>query len=215
MLSWDQYREMAEQATSQGKFADAEAMWVAALGCVENGYHFSPLKSNLLITSLRGLAEVSCALRKFEQAEKLYARCLLVAESTYGPRHPEVIKTLAAIASTYYNQGKFAEAEPHCWRLLELCESKAHPDDEQVGLILGSLATLYHAQGDYKKAEPFYQKALAMRTKSLGAAHPEVVAMLSKYANLLGMTHREEEAEHLRECVKKYSTGEWQVPSKS
>ena len=215
MLSWDQYRELAEQATSQGKFADAEAMWTAALQHVENGYQNSPLMANLLITSLRGLAEVSCMLRKFEQAEHLYARCLAVSETAYGRRHVEVIKTLSAIASNYYNQGKYAEAEPTLWRLLDLCERRISPDNDQVGIVLGSLATLYHAQGDYKKAEPFYEKALAMRTKALGPAHPEVVAMLSKYANLLGMTHREAEAEHLRACVKKYSTGEWRVPETS
>src|SRR5439155_3669796 len=39
---------------------------------------------------------------------------------------------------------------------------------------LNNLPEDYHAQGDYARAEPLLQRALAIREKALGPAHPDV-----------------------------------------
>jgi tetratricopeptide (TPR) repeat protein len=81
-----------------------------------------------------------------------------------------------------------------------------HPD---VGVLAHNLAMLHHMQNKYMEAEPLYKKAMTIRTKALGSKHPEVMRLLLSYADLLEKTHRQAEAEHLKQCIDGVSTGRW------
>ena len=50
------------------------------------------------------------------------------------------------------------------------------------------------AQGRYDEAEPLYQRALTIREKALGPAHPNVATALENYASLLREMDRIPEA---------------------
>ena len=63
-----------------------------------------------------------------------------------------------------------------------------------VARCLTNLAELYRAQGRYAEAEPLYQRALAIREKTLGPEHPNVATCLENYAFLLREMGRSEEA---------------------
>ncbi len=59
------------------------------------------------------------------------------------------------------------------------------------------LAGLYHAQRRYDEAEPLYQRALAIRKKTLGPGHPHTATTLNNLEQLYRAEGRNEEAERL------------------
>lgn len=205
MLTYEQRIELANRATLDGKFADAEALWSAVVHQCEQAGKFEPI----LVSSLSKLAEVQCLQRKFPEAEKTYIYALSIVEFQYGTEHPELINLLSRLGACYYSQGKFAEAEPLCLRWLQISTNFFGEESDPVGAVLASLATLYHGQCQYDKAEMFYRRALSIRSKHLTPSNPEILSMLDKYAHVLSMSHRQEEAEHLRTCAKKFQSGEW------
>ena len=56
------------------------------------------------------------------------------------------------------------------------------------------MAAYYTTQGRYADAEALWQRALAIKEKTLGPHHPDVAATLAKYAVLLHKMGREQEA---------------------
>ncbi len=63
--------------------------------------------------------------------------------------------------------------------------------------VPNNLALLYYAQGQYSQAEPLYQRALAIREKTLGPEHPKLATSLENYAALLRKLDRTAEAESM------------------
>ena len=59
------------------------------------------------------------------------------------------------------------------------------------------LANMYYDQGRYDDAESLYEKALAIREKTLGGNHPFVAVSLDNLANLYYQQGRLDEAEPL------------------
>jgi tetratricopeptide (TPR) repeat protein len=50
------------------------------------------------------------------------------------------------------------------------------PEDPYTATSLNNLAQLLKAQGDFAGAQPLYERALAIREKSLGPEHPETAS---------------------------------------
>ena len=78
---------------------------------------------------------------------------------------------------TAYQQGNYTEAVKQTKAALSLAEAFG-PDDPRLATTLNNLALLYDAQGRYTEAEPLYKRALAIREKALGPAHPGVATRL-------------------------------------
>ena len=70
-------------------------------------------------------------------------------------------------------------------------------DHPYVGMSLNNLASLYKSQGRYADAEPLYERALAIREKSLGPDHPAVGTTLNNLAGLYQSQRRYGDAELL------------------
>jgi len=49
---------------------------------------------------------------RYSEATNVAEEALKVAESTFGPDHPNVATSLNNLAILYHSQGKYAEAEP-------------------------------------------------------------------------------------------------------
>ena len=62
---------------------------------------------------------------------------------------------------------------------------------------LYSLANFYEQQGEFEKAEAQYKRALSIKEKASGPEHPDVAIILNKYAAMLRVAHRDEEADNL------------------
>ena len=64
------------------------------------------------MTSLNHLAQHYCTQEKYDHAEPLYKRILLIKEKAYRPDHPELVTSLNVLASNYDDQHKYDQAEP-------------------------------------------------------------------------------------------------------
>src|SRR5262245_28776970 len=63
--------------------------------------------------------------------------------------------------------GKYEEAAQYFEGALEIRESRLGPDHPDVIQAINGLATFHYYKGEYSKSEPLFQRALAIREKSL------------------------------------------------
>ncbi|CAG8069610.1 unnamed protein product [Penicillium nalgiovense] len=99
-----------------------------------------------------------------------------------GESHPDTIRSLASLASTYNEQGRYREAEPMKVKALELRRQVLGEKHPHTIWSLANLATIYHEQGRYSEAEPIEVKALELRRQVLGEKHPDTIRSLANLA---------------------------------
>ncbi len=177
---WEKSNAAGMEAYRQGRYAEAEQHFTAALKEAEK---FGP-DDERLGTSLYYLAEVYRAQGRYADVEPLLRRSLTISEKALGPENPDVAPILDRLATLYQTQGKYAQAEPLYQRSLAIWEKVLGPEHPQVATGLNNLAELYQAQGNYLEAEPLYQRSLAIGEKALGPEHPNVATSLHNLASL-------------------------------
>jgi len=142
------------------------------------------------------------------EAESMWLAALEEAED-FPENDSRRAVTYEGLSEAYFRQGKNKDAEATCRRLLSLYRRVHGPDHIDVGITSSNLAMLLHMSHNYADAEPLYKQSIAIKTKVLGANHPDVMRLLEGYADLLMKTHREDEARHLQVCAQGLSTGKW------
>lgn len=163
---WSHYKELAEQATQTGDYADAEALWFAALQIVE----FDGEEDPRLAATLDGLANACASQRKYSQAENLFWDAIKIKEKHRGIDSIDTAHSLKGLAGVYYEQAKYTEAEALGKRVLNIFEIKLGPDHKDLGEIAMNLAALYHKQKNVQQAQIFAQRALDIKEKNQAAA---------------------------------------------
>lgn len=135
-------------------------------------------------SSLKNLADVYSALRKYSDSERFHLEALAIREKAYGPEHADIAHSLNNLAIVYRIMGNHREAERLHLRALAI-RKKIHGEEHQyVGNSLSNLAALYASQGNYARAEELYRQALSIREKALGSDHVDVAHTLGLLANL-------------------------------
>ncbi len=134
---------------------------------------------------------------RYDEAEPLLKRSLVIYEKTLGPEHLAVARGLNNLAELYRNLSRYAEAEPLYKRALSIAEKALGTEHPTVATILNNLAILYHAQGRYAEIEPLHKRSLAIREKTLDPDHPDVATSLNNLAGLYRDLSRYAEAEPL------------------
>ncbi len=94
----------------------------------------------------------------------------------------------AFVASDYAEAGKQYEAAVN-----EAEEFGA--DDSRLAESLNALGVVYREQGRYTESESLLKRALSIREKALGPAHPDVIQSLNNLAGLYHGQGRTAEAE--------------------
>ena len=140
---WDQHYAAGTQARLQGRYAESEKSWIAAL---EQANTFGD-DHLLLATSLNNLAELYRTQGKYEEAEPLYKRSLTIREKSLGPEASGVAGSLNNLALLYHTQGKYEQAEPLFQRSLTIWEKALGPTHPNVATSLNNLAALYRNPG--------------------------------------------------------------------
>ena len=105
-ISWQRSNEAGVAASQQGKYAEAEKYYLAALKEAES---FAP-KDPRLAASLNNLATLYDTQGKYAEAEPLYQRSLAILEKALGPEHPLVATSLENYAALLRNMNREAEA---------------------------------------------------------------------------------------------------------
>ncbi len=104
---------------SQGKYAEAEQLYLRAVGILEKTYGRGHLRMADGLTDLAGLYNMQ---RKYAEAEPLLNLALSIREKILGPDHPDVAHSLNNLGTFYNSQGKFTQAETFYQRALSIQE---------------------------------------------------------------------------------------------
>jgi TPR repeat protein len=133
--------------------------------------------------------------KRYAEALPIAQEALRLAESTFGPEHPNVASSLHGVASIYLAQGKFAEAEPFYRRTLAIGVKVLGPDHPDVGRMQSSLARVLLEQNKNEEAEAPLRRALAIAEKNLRPDDKTLQGLYMDLAVLLRRMKREAEAQ--------------------
>ncbi len=134
---------------------------------------------------------------RYQQAELLLLKALVVRQQVLEANHPDTARTLNDLGEVYRKQGKYQQAENLLQEALTIRRQalgEAHPD---VAQTLHNLANLYRTRGAYVKAEPFYLRALRIRESILGVDSPLVAQSYYGLARLYHSQEKYQQAEKL------------------
>ena len=119
-------------AFTQGKYAEAEPLYVRALAISEQQLGADHPDT---ATSFHNLAGLYHTQGKYAEAEPLYQRALAIREQQLGADHPDTAQSLNNLALLYQAQGKYTEAEPLYPRALTIVENilgQNHPSAQTI-----------------------------------------------------------------------------------
>lgn len=104
-------------------------------------------------------------------------------------------RALLELANAYYQQNRLAEVEMIVNQVVLADEERVWPDHPRVGQAYHDRGELFRAQGLYNDAEKAYKRAIEIRQKVLGIAHPELAYSALSLAAMYLSQNRNAEAE--------------------
>ncbi len=111
---------------------------------------------------------------------------LLVALAAQGCVYIDVLRTRSE-AERLYREGRTADIIPLVESALARVEGSLGPDHRYVAEAYNGLAILYaQSLNDFQRSEQYFQKALGIRTRTLGPEHPDTIETL----NLMGFLYQ-------------------------
>jgi tetratricopeptide (TPR) repeat protein len=154
---WQRSLVAAQTALQQGRYAEAETMFLFLLKKAED---FGP-EDPKVASAARNLAMLYCLQGKHADAEPLLHRSLAIMEKA-DPEHIETSAILEQLAGLCEVQGRYAATELILQRSLAIRERSLGPDHPHVANVLKHMVGLYEKIG--KKDEA---KRLEERTKAV------------------------------------------------
>jgi len=132
-------------------------------------------------------ANLQLALQYFERALK-------IAETVYGPDHPEVAATVNNLGSVLKDLGQLKEAKPAFERALKIAETVYGPDHPKVATAVDNLGAVLKDLGQLKEAKAAHERALKIDETVYGPDHPEVATTVNNLGSVLQDLGQLEEA---------------------
>lgn len=177
-----------------GRFEQAEPLFVKAVSGAETA---DPV---WVPHELLTLAEFYRAWGRFPQAEAAAKRSVTIREKalTGAPDNIDAKLDLAVsldtLGAVYVSSRQFEAAEKACRRSLALVESFMSSDQPDLVPRLVGLAEALRVGKKFEESDTFYQRALGVTEKNLGAISKEYVALLRQQALLLREADRRDAA---------------------
>lgn len=170
----------------QGKIAEAEGYLMRSLAMKEKllGKHHPEL-----VWSLNNLASLCQMQKKYAQAEDLYRRAMEIQEQFPGAPNLGLAKIITNIGELYRVQRKYKQAQQALEKALNIYMESKDPESEgsvhvDMAKVLNNLGLLADEKKLFAIAEQFYQAAIAVNERFLGADHPELAFPLYNLASL-------------------------------
>ena len=123
---------------------------------------------------------------KHDQALPYFLLALELAEQEFGPRSPETVSLLDALAEIYTDRGDYGDAEPLLNRSLEIQERSVTRYQRGVARTLNGLAGIYEATGRLDAAVAAYQRVIKIGRAALEGDDPNVRNAQARLAELEG-----------------------------
>lgn len=184
---------------NQGKFSDAEPLYLKALQIREKLY--GKCNSDVVL-SLNNIGLLYINEGKFSKAEPYCQSAYEICENETCEKSDKLkcnrkVQTINNLALLYSNQGKYKEAEPLYKRAIEISEKTYGQDHQDTAVALSNLAAIYSMGGRYHEAIPLTQRSLEIVQKTLGPEHPDVAESMNNLAVLYDNIDHDEKAEEL------------------
>lgn len=168
-------------------FAEAEVMVKEAVSRINqaNKDVANPL---LQVDALHLHASIRTATGDFEEAERIYQQILNEQETILGTEHPETLRTLSMLASSWRERGDTPAAAELLYRQLAASYAKTLGRDHLMtfGANL-DLALICQQQGKLAEADHLDWTALDAMEKKLGMEHPNTLKAMARRAIVLDM----------------------------
>ncbi|MBZ0189648.1 MAG: tetratricopeptide repeat protein, partial [Candidatus Obscuribacterales bacterium] len=178
---WGEYRELAEQAVSQGNYARAEAMWLKAIA-EANSF---PMRDWRISYGLESLGSLYYSEGRFEEAEIFVSRSFEATVQAYGAEHEKTADSYNFLSSIYFNVGKIDEALVNATRALSLYRRLNGPEHEKSAMVLYNIAVINHAQGEFETANTYYGQSYNIRSQLFGLDHPLTTKVMRSHHELM------------------------------
>lgn len=164
----------ADSYDKQSKFERADPLKLRALSIAE---HYYGPDSPLLATRISWDANRFLKLGKYDKAEDLFRRALVIREKLFQ-RRAELAWDLTGLAKSLEGQKRYLEAEELYVRCLKLY----FPLAGGLFIRLRNLGECYLAQGRIKEAQPFLERANELERQDRN---------LSRAVKIAELAHRE------------------------
>jgi len=181
------------------RWAEAEAAHQKAYAIDVKQYGKEDIRSGAAINNLASSMATVAALQddkeRLDKAEAMHRVALMLAEKTFGSRHPQVALALGNLSQVLQSKGKFTEAESILRRAVDL-ESKGLPEHnprrvETKMALVRSVMEL----GRLKEAETMCEQTLEEARSSFGNDHAVIGEVMHTRGKLLARLGRSIEAE--------------------
>ncbi|RMF85531.1 MAG: tetratricopeptide repeat protein [Nitrospinota bacterium] len=140
-LQWQRYTLAGREAFRQGRYVEAERLFLVALQEAEN----LELPNTRIILTLNDLARLYHVQGRYGQAETLLQRALRLSEEL-EPKSLHVVMTLNNLAGLYYTQGRYGEAENLLTRALAIGQALDKMDHPELVTTQRNLRLVAQAQ---------------------------------------------------------------------
>ncbi|KAF8195195.1 P-loop containing nucleoside triphosphate hydrolase protein [Mycena galopus ATCC 62051] len=120
---------------------------------------------------------------KFKQSEKLLEEVLEKRKQLLGDNHPDTLRTMGNLASTYSDLGEHQKAKELKVTVLEKLKQLLGDNHPHTLLTMGNLANTYSDLGEYQKAKELNVTVLEKQKQLLGDNHPGTLSTMGNLAN--------------------------------
>ncbi|CBF85153.1 hypothetical protein AN1580.2 [Aspergillus nidulans FGSC A4] len=153
---------------------------------------------------------------RYSEAEVLYSKLMTINQEKNSYEHPDTLRSMANLASTYWNQGRWNEAEKLGLQVLETRKAVLGPEHPDTLSSMANLASTYWNQGRWNEAEKLELQVLETskagrwneaeklglqvletRKAVLGPEHPDTLSSMANLASTYWNQGRWNEAEKL------------------
>jgi len=135
---------------------------------------------------------------RYKEAEQSYSQAIEIMKEALGAEHPNTLRTLHNLASTFWNQGRWTEAEELQIRVLETMKEVLGEEHPVTLSSLHNLAVMFSAQRRWTEAEELQIRVLEICLRVLGEEHPATLTSKANLANTYWFQERFTEAEELQ-----------------
>jgi tetratricopeptide (TPR) repeat protein len=145
------------------------------------------------------LANSYAALKRHDEAIKLYEDALAAQKRVLAPDHPDTLASMHNLANSYAALNRHAEALKLREETLAARRRVLPPDHPDTLGTMTGLARCYSALKRHAEAAKLYEEILAARKRVLPKDHRDTLASMNNLASSYAALNRHAEALELRE----------------
>ena len=190
---WKQYHNQAVQLQEQGRYAEAEAAYRAAMQEAESLAPDNPAIGSIFMS----LGRLRMRLQDYSGARSAFEHSLDVVEKRFGRDHFGVGLLLTNIAMTYHLEGRYGMAEPFYRRALVILEKALGTEDPRTATPQEGMAKLLLAEGRNTEAEALFEKVIPVLENAHEPDDPNLAIALINLAEAYRVDGRYTRAEPL------------------